>query len=90
MESTESQPAHDASKTTKLPPHSDDLRSKNSLTTRKPPAEKAEAIRARNWVILSFWLVVIFAGLPVWLWTTTIHRAVLPLEEMLEWADGKV
>ena len=56
----------------------------------KPPPESSEAIRIRRLVILSFWAVVICLGLPVWLWTTSIHRATLPLQEMLNWADGKV
>ena len=58
--------------------------------TKKPPPESAEGIRVRGLVIFSFWAIVIFLGLPVWLWTTSIHRARLPLQEMLDWADGKV
>ena len=57
---------------------------------KKPPPESQEAIKTRSFVIASFWAVVIFLGLPVWWWTTSIHRARLPLEQMLEWADGKV
>lgn len=56
----------------------------------KPPPENAEAIRVRSLVIFSFWAVVLFLGLPVWWWTTSIHRARLPLREMNDWADGKV
>ena len=59
-------------------------------TAKKPPPESAEGIRVRGLVIFSFWAIVIFLGLPVWLWTTSIHRARLPLQEMLDWADGKV
>ena len=55
-----------------------------------PPPESSESIRLRTWVLFSFWAVVLFFGLPVWLWTTSIHRARLPLQEMLDWADGKV
>lgn len=58
--------------------------------TKKPPPESAEGIRVRGLVIFSFWATVIFLGLPVWLWTTSIHRARLPLQEMLDWADSKV
>ena len=58
--------------------------------TKKPPPESAEGIRVRGLVIFSFWAIVIFLGLPVWLWTTSIHRARLPLQEMLDWADGRV
>ena len=56
----------------------------------KPPPESPEGIRVRGLVIFSFWAVVIFLGLPVWLWTTSIYRARLPLREMIDWADGKV
>ncbi|KAL9099616.1 MAG: hypothetical protein Q9163_004905 [Psora crenata] len=54
-----------------------------------PPPEGPEGPRLRGLVILSFWAVVIFLGVPVWLWTTSIYRARLPLGEMLGWADGK-
>ena len=59
-------------------------------TAKKPPPESVEGIHVRGLVIFSFWAIVIFLGLPVWLWTTSIHRARLPLQEMLDWADGKV
>lgn len=57
---------------------------------RQPPPESPKSIKTRGLVILSFWAVVILLGIPVWLWTTSIHRASLPLQEMLDWADGKV
>ncbi len=57
---------------------------------KRPPQETAESIRMRVLVIASFWAVVIILGLPVWIWTTSIHRARLPLQDMLDWADGKV
>lgn len=57
---------------------------------RKPPPETSENIRLRALVITSFWIVVILLGLPVWIWTTSVHRARLPLQDMLDWADGKV
>lgn len=60
------------------------------LTEKKPPPESAGSIRIRTLVIASFWAVSILLGLPVWFWTTSIHRARLPLQEMLDWADGKV
>ena len=63
---------------------------KASTVPKKPPPEKSENIRTRRLVIASFWVVVILLGLPIWLWTTSIHGAVLPLDEMLDWADGKV
>lgn len=57
---------------------------------KQPPPESVESIRIRSLVVASFWAIVIFLGLPTWWWTTSIHRARLPLREMLEWADGKV
>ena len=62
----------------------------SSSAVRKPPPEPADQTRVRSLVIASFWAIVIFLGLPVWWWTTSIHRSRLPLTEMLEWADGKV
>jgi GPI-anchor transamidase subunit S len=58
--------------------------------TKQPPPEKPSDIQRRSYIILSFWLIVILLGLPIWWQTTTIYRANLPLAEMLEWADGKV
>jgi phosphatidylinositol glycan class S len=55
-----------------------------------PPPESAESIWLRRLAILSFWAVVVFLGLPIWLKTTAIYRAELPLQEMTEWAEGKV
>ncbi|KAI9702327.1 MAG: GPI transamidase component [Candelina mexicana] len=55
----------------------------------EPPPERPESIRVRTFVILSFWALVIFLGLPIWWKTTTIYRANLPLQQMMEWADGK-
>ncbi|RFU74802.1 phosphatidylinositol-glycan biosynthesis class s [Trichoderma arundinaceum] len=54
-----------------------------------PPPEKPSAIRQRSYVVLSFWLVVLLLGLPIWWKTTAIYRADLPLDSMLKWADGK-
>jgi phosphatidylinositol glycan class S len=56
----------------------------------KPPPEPAHNVEVRSWVIYSFWAVVVLLGLPVWLWTTSIHRASLPLDDMLAWSEGKV
>ena len=61
-----------------------------AASTKRPPPEKAESRITRSLVIASFWAVVICLGIPVWLWTTSIPRARLPLDEMLLWADGKV
>ncbi|KAK4201689.1 phosphatidylinositol-glycan biosynthesis class S protein [Triangularia verruculosa] len=61
-----------------------------ATTTRKlPPPEKPSDVRRRSHVILSFWLIVLLLGLPIWWRTTTIYRADLPLQDMLDWADGK-
>lgn len=56
----------------------------------KPPPETKESIFLRRATILSFWAVVIFLGLPLWLKTTAVYRAALPLQDMTEWANGKV
>ncbi|CAG8956700.1 hypothetical protein HYFRA_00012244 [Hymenoscyphus fraxineus] len=57
---------------------------------KEPPPEKPEHIRLRILVISSWWAIIIFLGLPVWWYTTTIYRASLPLDEMRDWADGRV
>jgi len=41
-------------------------------------------------IILSFWVLIVLLGLPIWWKTTSIYRSDLPLTEMMEWADGKV
>ena len=56
---------------------------------KEPPPEKPSDARRRSWVILSFWVIVLCLGLPIWWNTTTIYRANLPLSQMLEWSDGK-
>jgi phosphatidylinositol glycan class S len=57
---------------------------------KQPPPETTESIWMRRWILFSFWAVAIFLGLPVWWKTTTVYRAPLPLNQMLEWGDGKV
>ncbi len=57
---------------------------------KSPPPEKPSQTRNRTYIIISYWLVVIFLGLPVWWMTTAIYRAHLPLDGMMQWADGKV
>lgn len=65
--------------------------SSNGAPVRKaPPPEKPSDVRRRSHIILSFWLIVLCLGLPIWWRTTTIYRADLPLQEMLDWSDGKV
>lgn len=55
-----------------------------------PSPEKPEAARTRFKVIAAFWAVIIFLGFPIWWKTTSIYRASLPIEDMSDWADGKV
>jgi phosphatidylinositol glycan class S len=57
---------------------------------KSPPPESSENIWLRRFAILSFWVVVVFLGLPIWLKTTAIYRAELPLQEMTAWAEGRV
>lgn len=62
-----------------------------ALTAKKqPPPETPESIRTRNFVILSFWAFVLLLGLPIWWRTTAVYRANLPLDEMMDWAEGRV
>src|ERR1700761_5387792 len=58
--------------------------------TRQPPPPSPENKRTRRQVILSFWAIVIFLGLPIWWKTTAIYRANLPVQAMIDWADGKI
>lgn len=73
-----------------VPPASDVNANLAVASKKQPPPESLESIRIRSLVVASFWAIVVFLGLPTWWWTTSIHRARLPLREMLEWADGKV
>lgn len=57
---------------------------------KQPPPEKPEAIRLRTKVVFSFWAVILLLGLPTWWKTTSIYRAELPLQEMINWAEGSV
>ncbi|KAJ5602123.1 hypothetical protein N7510_011657 [Penicillium lagena] len=54
-----------------------------------PPPETPEAIQTRFRVIAAFWAVIIFLGFPIWWKTTSIYRAHLPIQEMVDWADSK-
>lgn len=63
----------------------------NITTARKePPPEKPAETRLRIFILLSFWAVILFLGLPIWWKTTAIYRASLPLDQMMDWADGRV
>ncbi|RKF72370.1 GPI transamidase component PIG-S-like protein [Golovinomyces cichoracearum] len=55
-----------------------------------PPPETPESVRRRRLIILSFWIVIVTIGLPIWWNTTAIYRAKLPLDQMTDWANGKV
>lgn len=79
--------ASSASAPTEEPPVAT-LEATKARTT--PPPESAESIWLRRAAILSFWAVVILLGLPVWWKTTAIYRAELPLQDMTDWAEGKV
>ena len=57
---------------------------------KEPPPERPQDVRLRTTVIVSFWALIVFVGLPMWWQTTSIHRAQLPLPEMIKWADGQV
>lgn len=61
-----------------------------SKTPRVPPPEKPEAVQTRFKVIAAFWAVIVFLGFPIWWKTTSVYRARLPFQEMVDWADGKV
>ncbi|KAJ6044015.1 hypothetical protein N7460_005370 [Penicillium canescens] len=60
-----------------------------STVKRPPPPETPVAVQTRFRVIAAFWAVIIFLGFPIWWKTTSIYRAHLPIEEMVDWADGK-
>jgi phosphatidylinositol glycan class S len=88
------QPLPDNGATTlQIPSATDAVAGRNSNAgqgKKQPPPEKPSDIRRRTHIILSFWLIVLCLGLPIWWKTTTIYRADLPLQEMLDWSDGKV
>lgn len=84
-------PAAAAEATTTSPGPSAAVSKHASSSTRKePPLEKPSDVRRRSQVIFSFWLIVLCLGLPIWWHTTAIPRANLPLDDMMNWADGKV
>ncbi|KIV77616.1 hypothetical protein PV11_09404 [Exophiala sideris] len=59
-----------------------------AVASKEPPAEKPEAVSLRTKIVLSFWAVILLLGLPTWWQTTSIYRASLPLQDMVNWADG--
>jgi hypothetical protein len=66
------------------------LATPDAAATKEAPPERPQDVRLRTIVILSFWALIVFVGVPMWWQTTSIHRAQLPLPEMLRWADGQV
>ena len=56
----------------------------------KPPPEAPYARARRRYVLLSFWMLILFIGIPFWWKTTNVYRAPLPYETMDSWAEGKV
>ena len=58
--------------------------------TLEPPPEKPSDASRRTRIVISFWLLVLCLGVPIWWKTTTIYRANLPLDGMMQWAEGKV
>ena len=62
----------------------------DAATKKDSPPERPQDVQLRTIVVLSFWALIIFVGVPMWWQTTSIHRAQLPLPEMLRWADGQV
>lgn len=57
---------------------------------REPPAEKPSHIMRRMYIVLSYWAIILLLGVPIWWKTTAISRADLPLDDMLQWSEGKV
>ncbi|KAI0996673.1 hypothetical protein K3495_g11510 [Podosphaera aphanis] len=65
------------------------LVSSYAFSKKEPPPETIESVQLRRLIILSYWLIVIIFGLPIWWKTTAIYRASLPLDQMMDWANGK-
>lgn len=84
---------HDASKATASGQQATEDASAIAPATTSPqslPLETKESLWLRRASMLSFWAVVVFLGLPIWLKTTAVYRAELPLQEMTAWAEGQV
>ncbi|CCU74645.1 putative GPI transamidase [Blumeria hordei DH14] len=67
-----------------------DSKSVHSFVKKEPPPEKLESIKTRSTIILSFWVIILAVGIPIWWVTTAIYRASLPLDQMMDWANGRV
>ncbi|KAF7590476.1 GPI transamidase component [Aspergillus hancockii] len=77
-----------SSQTTSSPPNN--TMSSETGARRLPPPEHPQGVQTRFRVIAAFWAVIIFLGFPIWWKTTSIYRARLPIQDMVEWADGKI
>jgi len=55
-----------------------------------PPQESRQHVQRRRLIILFLWAIVLAIGLPIWYNTTAVYRAVLPLQLMTDWAEGRV
>jgi len=64
--------------------------SDSKTSAQRIPPENPESISTRFRVVVTFWAVIIFLGFPIWWKTTSIYRAHLPIQDMVDWADGKV
>ncbi|GAM89358.1 hypothetical protein ANO11243_073950 [Dothideomycetidae sp. 11243] len=56
---------------------------------KQPPPEPSDSVASRRYILFALWSTVVFLGLPVWIWTTTVHRATLPIDSMKTWAEGQ-
>ncbi|KAF4549733.1 GPI transamidase component PIG-S-like protein [Elsinoe fawcettii] len=56
---------------------------------KEPPPETLDSIKTRRFILASFWTIVVLIGLPIWIYTTTVPRATLPLDVMNQWATGE-
>lgn len=61
-----------------------------AMTGSNVPDSPSAKVPANTYVVVAFWALVLFFGLPVWWKTTTVHREAIPLDEMQDWASGKV
>ncbi|PNS21907.1 GPI transamidase component PIG-S [Sphaceloma murrayae] len=60
-----------------------------STAMKQPPPETSESIKTRRHILASFWIIIVLVGLPIWIYTTTVPRAPLPLNVMNQWANGQ-
>ncbi|KAI0859655.1 phosphatidylinositol-glycan biosynthesis class S protein [Xylaria cubensis] len=87
-------PERDATTTATIPSGSESTTTTTTVTKPKskfkpPPPEQESHIFRRSLIIASFWLLVLCLGIPIWWKTTSIYRASLPLNQMMDWANGK-